>query len=128
MVVAILSEASNPSGTVTLIESDARKAAFLRAALRETGARAIILNERIESVEPQNADVVSARALADLDSLLGFALPHTARDATCLFAKGAKWRTELSQAKSKWKFDHTVVTSKLDPDAAILCIRELSRA
>ncbi len=128
VVVAILSEGSNPLGTVTMIESDARKAAFLRAALRETGARATVICDRIENAQAQNADVVSARALADLTSLLDLARPHMAPEATCIFAKGAKWRNELSDAKTKWKFDHTVVTSNLDPDAAILCIRELSRA
>lgn len=128
IVIAILSKASNPSGAVTLIESDARKAAFLQAALRETEARAMVINDRIENVKAQNADVVSARALADLTSLLDISTRHMAADATCLFPKGAKWRKELACAKSKWKFDHTVVTSNLDPSAAILCIREVSRA
>ena len=128
VVVAILSQASNPAGAVTMIESDARKAAFLRTALRETGVCGTVINDRIENVSPQNADVVSARALADLTKLLQFAMPHMAPDATCIFAKGAKWRTELTQAKSKWKFRHSIATSNLDPDAAILSIRELSRA
>ncbi|MCQ0091455.1 16S rRNA (guanine(527)-N(7))-methyltransferase RsmG [Roseovarius sp. M141] len=128
VVVAILSEASKTPSTVTMIESDSRKAAFLRAALRETGARATVINDRIEQVRPQNADVVSARALADLASLLQLAKPHMNADATCIFAKGAKWRTELSEAETKWKFNHAVATSNLDPDAAILSIRELSRA
>ncbi len=128
VVVAILCEETNPFGRITLIESDARKAVFLRAALRETGAKATIINDRIENVPLQSADVVSARALADLTRLLEFAEPHMAAGATCVFAKGAKWRTELSEAKCKWNFDHTVATSNLDPNAAILSIRELSRA
>ncbi|HEY9040267.1 MAG TPA: 16S rRNA (guanine(527)-N(7))-methyltransferase RsmG [Roseovarius sp.] len=128
IVVAIMAQASNPAATVTMVESDSRKAAFLRAALRKTETRARVIIDRIENVEAQSADVVSARALADLPSLLDLAYPHLAPEATCVFAKGAKWRIELATAKSKWKFNHTVVTSNLDPDAAILCIRELSRA
>ncbi len=128
VVVAILAQATNSGGAVTLIESDARKAAFLRTALRETGARATVINDRIENIRPQNADVISARALADLTGLLDFAKPHMGTGATCLFAKGAKWPSELAEAKCKWNFECSVATSKLDPNAAILSIRELSRA
>lgn len=128
VVVAILSEASHPQSKITMIESDARKAAFLRAALRETGAKGVVINDRIENVPPQNADVISARALTELSGLMDLAYPHMSAGGTCIFPKGAKWRTELSEAKSKWMFDHMVATSNLDPSAAILSIKELSRA
>ncbi|MEB8330809.1 class I SAM-dependent methyltransferase, partial [Flavobacteriaceae bacterium KMM 6897] len=53
VVIAILSAEMSPSRDITLIESDARKATFLRAALRETGVSATVLTERIERAVPQ---------------------------------------------------------------------------
>ena len=68
LVVAILGQDGGSPRRMTLIESDARKAAFLRVVIRETGLTATVLNERIEKAAPQSANVLSARALTDLPS------------------------------------------------------------
>lgn len=128
IVVAILADADDVTTQVTMIESDSRKAAFLRAALRETGVSGTVINERLESVSPNAAHVVSARALANLSSLLGMCERHLAPGGLCLLPKGATWRRELTDANRTWTFQYDVVTSKLDPNAAILKIKELSRA
>jgi 16S rRNA (guanine527-N7)-methyltransferase len=127
-VVAVCALEDPAEPEVTMVESDARKATFLRAALRETGARGNVIDERAEQVSPLNADVVSARALADLDALLELAQPHLAPHATCVFPKGRSWQRELEAAKTRWNFQHRVVKSKLDPDAAILIVKDLTRA
>ncbi|MFX0545456.1 16S rRNA (guanine(527)-N(7))-methyltransferase RsmG [Roseovarius sp. S1116L3] len=127
IVVAILADQRADLPKVTMVESDARKCAFLRAALRETGARAEVLTQRIEDVVPQNADVVSARALADLKILLGHAERHLHPDGTAIFAKGARWRREVEAARSQWKFDFEAVKSNLAADAVILKIKGVSR-
>lgn len=128
VVVAIMASERAGENKVTMIESDARKAAFLRTALRETGVAGDVVNERIENAKPMDADVISARALADLSSLFDMAMPHLRPGGVCLFAKGAKWREEVANANRQWSFDCAVATSKLDPNAAILTIKELSRA
>lgn len=128
LVIAILAAEYVPTGGVTLIESDARKATFLRTVIREAGISGTVLTQRIEVAKPQNADVISARALADLTVLLGYAERHLAPDGVALFAKGAKWPQELADAKSYWNFAAQVVTSGLDPSAAILKITGVSRA
>lgn len=125
VVAAILAHGSDTE--VTMVESDGRKCAFLRAALRETGVDATVLNQRIEQVEPQNADVVSARALADLTTLLGYVERHLTQGGTAVFAKGAMWPQEVEAARSQWNFDLEAVKSKLVPEAAILKISGVSR-
>ena len=78
LVVAILAaDTGNPANT-TLVESDQRKAAFLRTVLRETGVSARVIAGRIEDIAPLDADVLSARALADLSTLLAHAERHLA--------------------------------------------------
>ncbi|MCZ4352079.1 16S rRNA (guanine(527)-N(7))-methyltransferase RsmG [Roseovarius aestuarii] len=127
LVIAILAAECAPDARVTLIESDMRKSTFLRTVVREAGLATNILSERIELVEPQDADVLSARALADLNDLLAFSARHLAQDGLAIFPKGATWKQEVTSAKSQWNFSTQTVKSKLDPDAAILCITGVSR-
>ena len=128
LVVAILAASERHDLDVTLIESDQRKAAFLRAAARETGAACAVLPARIESAPPQGADTVSARALADLSTLLGFVHQHLKPGGTALFPKGVTWEKELSAARRQWRFDVEPITSRTDADAVILKIHGVSRA
>ena len=72
---------------VVLVESDARKCAFLRTALRESGAPGRVVHARIEDIGPLNADVVSARALAPLKQMLAYAHRHLAPKGTALLPK-----------------------------------------
>lgn len=126
LVIAAIAEGQGADLSVTLIESDQRKATFLRQAAREVAPRTRVLTDRIESAPPQNADTLSARALADLPALLGFARRHLSKDGTALFPKGANWKQEVEQARKDWHFDLTVHPSTTDPAGAILAVRALS--
>ncbi|MDO6586441.1 16S rRNA (guanine(527)-N(7))-methyltransferase RsmG [Salipiger sp. 1_MG-2023] len=126
LVIAILRAELAPQLKVTLVESDQRKCVFLRQVLRETGVVANVLAERIEALEPQNATVLSARALADLETLLGFAERHMAEDGTALFLKGVNWRKELTAARESWNFSCCHRRSVTDPNAVVLSIGALA--
>lgn len=127
LIVAIrAAEAPNPR-QVTLIESDQRKAAFLRTVAREMGVACKVLSERIEMAEPQKAQVLSARALADLSVLLGFAERHLARGGLALFPKGASWKKEVDNARQRWRFDAEPVKSLTEQEAVILKIKGVAR-
>ncbi|AVO39723.1 16S rRNA (guanine(527)-N(7))-methyltransferase RsmG [Pukyongiella litopenaei] len=123
MVVAILRE---NQGRTTLVESDQRKAAFLRSVVRECDARCTVISQRIEAAEPLNADVLSARALADLDTLLGFVQRHMGTNGIALFPKGASWEKEVDQARRKWHFDLETRKSVTEPGAVILKVKDVS--
>ncbi|MFN2350190.1 MAG: AAA family ATPase, partial [Thioalkalivibrio sp.] len=107
LVVAILALETGSPEAVTLIESDARKSAFLNTAIRELGLAATVRTERIERASPMAADVVSARALADLDTLLGFADRHMAATGEALFPKGENWEKEVETELIKVLHDPT---------------------
>lgn len=107
----------------TLIESDSRKSAFLRTALRELALTNVtILAERIEAAAPQDADVISARALAPLPLLLSYVHRHAKPDATSILMKGRRWKDEIDAAALHWRFQVDAIPSKTDPEAAILKI------
>lgn len=128
LVIAILAKDVASPLRMTLIESDARKAAFLRVVIRETGINATVLNDRIEKAKPQHADVVSARALTDLNGLLGFAERHMAPGGTALFLKGASWENELADAERTWRFTYRLVKSATEDGPVIFAITGVSRA
>lgn len=122
LVIALMSmDGGSPSRT-TLVESDARKCAFLRTVIRETEAPATVVNGRLEEIEPLNADVLSARALADLPRLLNYAKRHLANGGTAIFPKGENWQKELSEAQSKWNFSHRLAKSETEDGPVILSI------
>jgi 16S rRNA (guanine527-N7)-methyltransferase len=128
LVVAAIAREKMPEMRVALVESDLRKATFLRQAIRSLGLQAVVHNERIESVEPLLADVVSARALAALPSLLGYAHRHVSAGGVSILPKGARHQEELEQARAAWTFDVDTQPSLSDPEAAILLIRNIQRA
>ncbi|WP_370302006.1 16S rRNA (guanine(527)-N(7))-methyltransferase RsmG [Pseudooceanicola sp.] len=127
LVVAILATDLHPDRQVTLIESDTRKATFLRTAIRELGLSAQVLAQRIEAAEPQRADILSARALTDLSGLLAFAERHLSESGLALFPKGASWKNELEPARAQWSFNLEAITSFTEPEAAILKIQGVAR-
>lgn len=127
LVIAILAQEFNSPTQLTLIESDARKCAFLRTVIRETGAPATVISKRIEDVEPLGAKVISARALANLPALLDLAVRHTGPDAMLLFPKGTTWRQELDQAQMTWRFETEIVKSKTETGPVILKLSGASR-
>jgi len=127
LIVAILAADENPELKITLIESDQRKSVFLRTAARECGVTASVVSERIEKVDAHKADVLSARALADLNTLLGFADHHLDTGGVALFPKGVTWKKELETARQHWHFDVEPITSLTEPDAVILKIKGVVR-
>ncbi|RVV98020.1 16S rRNA (guanine(527)-N(7))-methyltransferase RsmG [Mesobaculum littorinae] len=123
----IVACAASSSQSVTMIESDARKAAFLRTAVREIGLPAQVIAQRIEDAPPQKADIVSARALAPLEKLLGLSVPHLKDSGTAIFLKGNRYEAEIRDADAAWTFSCAVHDSKTAPDGKILLIGDIRR-
>jgi 16S rRNA (guanine527-N7)-methyltransferase len=128
IVVAVLAQEMKPDLRVTLVESDLRKATFLRQAAQALDLKATVVSERIESLEPLHADVLSARALAPLTQLLEYADQHLAKNGVAIFPKGARHAEEIADAKTSWAFELDVHSSLSDAEAAILVIRNIHRA
>ncbi len=127
MVVAILAKEKRPELSFNCVESDQRKAAFLRTVARETGVDVKIHADRIEKVAPLHADVLSARALAPLDILFEFAEMHLAPSGVALFQKGASYQQEIDAARHRWDFSETVIPSITESQAVILEIKGITR-
>jgi 16S rRNA (guanine527-N7)-methyltransferase len=108
-----------------LVESDQRKAAFLREVATATGAPVIVHAERIETAEIPPCRLVTARALAPLPKLLELAHPFLAPGGICLFPKGERAEAELEDAAQGWSMRAETVASRTSPGAQLLLIHDL---
>ena len=127
IVVAILAKGLGWSTKFHLVESDNRKSVFLRTAARDLKLNVEVSSDRIEAVERQNADILTARALKSLNELLIFTERHLAQGGTAIFPKGKKWQEEITLAQANWRFEVEPHQSITDADAKILVLREIVR-
>lgn len=126
IVVAVLERERGRQ--VILIESDTRKAAFLKTARRILDLDVCILNSRIEDASRQAADIISARALAPLPKLLDLAIVHGTSDCLYIFPKGAHAEKEISEARQRYRFDVEMFDSQTDSEAKILILQNVRNA
>lgn len=82
---------------IEMVESDSRKCAFLQTALRETDRKAVIHNERLETLSFRDADIITARAFAPLDRLLGWCEPQQKPGQLFWLLKGRGVNEELTK-------------------------------
>ena len=108
---------------VHLVESDARKAAFLLRVSRETSTPVTVHTKRVESMPPVTFDAVTARALGPLDRLLDLGLPLAHQRTVFLFPKGQHVERELTEATKNRRLRIDTVPSISDPRGVILCFR-----
>lgn len=128
IVLAVISSETNQKRRFTLVESDQRKATFLREAIRVLDLSAEVLSSRIEALPPFNAEVVTARALAPLARLLATAQKHIADGGVCIFPKGEAYLQEIEAARKEFFFECEITRSLTDPNGAILKVYGIRNA
>jgi 16S rRNA (guanine527-N7)-methyltransferase len=111
---------------VTLYDSVAKKCHFLEAVRDRLGLDVTVCNQRMESIAVAPVDVVTARACAPLEKLLGYAQNFARPGTICLFLKGQNLGAELTQARNSWKIEALEHPSQSDPSGRILEVREFS--
>jgi 16S rRNA (guanine(527)-N(7))-methyltransferase RsmG len=122
LVLAIMT-----SRHVHLVEPDQRKCAFLREAVRISGASAEVHPVRAEQLHLTPVAIVTARALAPLPRLLALAAPLLAPGGFCLFPKGRTVEDELTAARREWHMRVERFPSRTSETATILRLREIAR-
>jgi len=125
LILAILAKETYPDAKVAMMESDKRKCAFLQTISGRLGLKTEVLATRIEKADPQNADIMTSRALASLSQLLSFAHQHLSPDGRALFLKGAKVDAEIEEALASWQFDLQKRRSETSAEAVVLEISNL---
>ena len=128
--MVIAAELNNIVGIhISLVESNVKKCAFLRTVAREIDVQVDIKNMRIEDfvVNDNAPEVVTARALTNLNSLLAYCEPWISKKTIGLFHKGRDYQKELEESYDKWRFDLIEHKSEIADDSVILEISNLVR-
>jgi 16S rRNA (guanine527-N7)-methyltransferase len=125
LVLAILLK-DRADSHVWLVDSLGKRCRFLQEVVDALSLRATVVNGRAED-QRLKVDVVTARALAPMDRLLGYAQPYLQRGAQGLFLKGEKAEAELIEARKVWQFDSLLSVSRSDPRGRIVSVRSLRR-
>ncbi|SNY90524.1 16S rRNA (guanine527-N7)-methyltransferase [Cohaesibacter sp. ES.047] len=129
LVTAVLLDQQGEDYSVNLIESNGRKASFLRTAAREIGVKVTVHNDRIEKVLgswDRPVEAISARALTSFDNLCDFVHPFLSKGCAGVFHKGRDFDRELEEASVRWNADLVQKQSRTDPDARIVILHRLS--
>jgi 16S rRNA (guanine527-N7)-methyltransferase len=121
MVIAIL-----VSGPVLLIEPRRLRADFLRRATAELGLESRVTVAATKAERVTGAfDVITARAVAELDRLLKISTHLSTRKSLWVLPKGRSAESELAQARRNWHCDAELVPSRTDPESRILLLRNV---
>lgn len=112
---------------VWLIDSLAKRCRFLQEVVDALSLPATVIVGRAEA-QSVTCDIVTARAVAPMDKLLGYAQPYFQRGAQGLFLKGERAESELIEARKSWHFEAELAPSQSDVRGRIVTIRSLRRA
>ncbi|EJF80145.1 ribosomal RNA small subunit methyltransferase G [Bartonella sp. DB5-6] len=121
IVIAIFLK-EKKAGHIDLIESNGKKVAFLRMVIAQLNLPAKVYHCRIEDVykKIETPEVITARGLASLDTLLQLIFPLLTQKTIALLQKGRDYATEIKNASANWQFDLLKHKSKIDESSIIL--------
>lgn len=111
---------------VYLIDSLGKRCRFLQTVVDRLNLPATVINGRAEEQQVK-VDIVTARAVAAMEKLLGYAQPYFQRGAKGLFLKGEKAEAELKDAARFWHFESNLSVSRSDPRGRIVSVGSLRR-
>jgi 16S rRNA (guanine527-N7)-methyltransferase len=123
LVIAIL----DARMIVTLVESRAKKCAFLQTVIEalDLSSRVTVEDRRLEAMSPRHYDVISARALAPLPKLFELGMRFASATTQWILPKGRQAGGEIDHAKRLFSFEHQLVASRTDPEARIVLARHV---
>ena len=127
MVLAIMAKEKTPYLKVKLIESIGKKTLYLKYVAEICNVNVEILNQRIEALPPQKADIITSRAMASLDELLNYTYRFCRPNTICIFPKGKSYAEEVAAAQKRWSFNYRAEPNQQNPEGVILIITALHR-
>lgn len=127
MVLAIMLKEKTPYLKVRLIESIRKKTLYLKAVAELTHTDVEIVNDRIENLKVEKADVITSRAMTSLKELLAYTYKFCKKETVCIFPKGKKYAEEILEARRQWNFNVEIFASEQSNEGKILVITGLNK-
>ena len=125
LVVALLLRDRKVECNLVLVEKNPKKGFFLNEVIRKLNLNVEVVNDNIYTLEPLNADILTARAFSELNNLIEISFRHRKKEGLCLFLKGENYRFELDKTLNYWFFDYDVVDSLSSPSGKIIRVKKI---
>ena len=125
LVVALLLRDRKVDCDLVLVEKHPKKVFFLKEVIRKLNLSVEVVNENIYTLEPLNADILTARAFSELNNLMEIAFRHRKKEGICLFLKGENYRIELDKTLNYWFFDYDIVGSLSSSSGNIIRVKKI---
>ena len=125
LVVALLLRDRKIDCDLVLVEKNPKKGFFLSEVIRKLKLSVEVVNDNIDTLEPLNADILTARAFSELNNLIEIAFRHRKKEGICLFLKGENYKTELDKTLNFWFFDYDIVDSLSSPSGKIIRVKKI---
>ena len=113
---------------IFLVEPSSKRAAFLREAIRETGAKAEVIQSKIAEISHFPVDIITARALTSVDQLLAWGVSFLQEGGEFWLLKGNRVEQELTLARKNWNMAQEIFPSRTNPEGKIIRLRNISMA
>ncbi len=125
LVVALLLRDRKVDCDLVLVEKNPKKVFFLKEVIRKLNLSVEVVNENIYTLEPLNADILTARAFSELNNLMEIAFRHRKKEGICLFLKGENYKIELDKTLNNWFFDYDIVGSLSSSSGNIIRVKKI---
>ena len=125
LVVALLLRDRKIDCDLVLVEKNIKKVFFLNEVIRKLNLSVKVVNDNIYTLEPLNADILTARAFSEFNNLIEIAFLHRKKEGICLFLKGENYSFELDKTLNYWFFDYDVVDSLSSPSGKIIRVKKI---
>ena len=125
LVVALLLRDRKIDCDLVVVEKNPKKVFFLNEVIRKLNLNVEVVNDNIYTLEPLNADILTARAFSELNNLIEISFRHRKKEGLCLFLKGENYRFELDKTLNYWFFDYDVVSSLSSSSGKIIRVKKI---
>ncbi len=125
LVVALLLRDRKIDCDLVLVEKNPKKGFFLNEVIRKLNLSVEVVNDNIGTLEPLNADILTARAFSELNNLIEVAFRHRKKEGICLFLKGENYRMELDKTLNYWFFDYDIIDSLSSSSGKIIRVKKI---
>lgn len=128
MVLAVMAQEKTPYLKFKLVESINKKTLYLKEVKKITGITNVeVINERIENLPAESAAAITSRAMASLNSLLGYAQKFCTPKTKCIFLKGKSYKEEIEEAEKFWNFSIEILPGSESDEGVILIITDIQK-
>ncbi len=125
LVVALLLRDRKIDCDIVLVEKNTRKVFFLNEVIRKLNLNVKVVNNNVDTIEPLNADILTARAFSELKNLIELSVRHRKKRGVSLFLKGENYRLELDKTLNYWFFDYDIFDSLSNSSGKIIRVKKI---